>query len=105
MDPIDLSKDLPFHPSLWIGVGKKLSDSLPQEVLDAHKEILEIPGTFHNSLPTLLPPQNLLLRLHSPAQANQTQLVEVSSKDIKEFDMITAQNQAIEVALFEYKEE
>ena len=51
MDPIDLSKDLPFHPSLWIGVGKKFSDSLPQEVLNAHKEILEIPETFRNSLP------------------------------------------------------
>jgi hypothetical protein len=51
MDHIDLTTDLPFHPSVWIGVGKEFSESLPLEVLDEKQKILEIPKFFHHSLP------------------------------------------------------
>ena len=51
MDIIDLDTDSPFHPSVWIGVGKEFSDSLPQEVHNEKEKILEVPETFHNLLP------------------------------------------------------
>ena len=52
----------------------------------------------------LLPQKNLLLLLRLTIQSNQTQLVEVSSEDIKEFDTMMAQKKAIETALEKYKE-
>jgi len=53
----------------------------------------------------LLPPWNFLLLLRHPAETNRTQLAEVSSEDIKEFNMMTAQKQATEMALLKYEEE
>ena len=38
------------------------------------------------------------------AQSNQTQLVEVSSEDIKEFDAMAVQRGAIEMALEKYRD-
>ena len=51
MDPIDLTTDSPFHPSVWIGVGEKFSDLLPPEVLGAKQKILDIPEEFRSHLP------------------------------------------------------
>ena len=79
MDPIDLTVDLPFHPSAWIGVGRRYSNLLPQEVLDAERDALKIPGTFRNRLPPpearihdfisfTLPFQSGALVFHAPAQ-------------------------------------
>ncbi|KAF9780748.1 hypothetical protein BJ322DRAFT_1011530 [Thelephora terrestris] len=51
MDPIDLTSNSPFYPSIWIGVEKTFSDSLPPEVLDAKQITLEIPETFHTFFP------------------------------------------------------
>ena len=53
---------------------------------------------------TLLPPKNLLLLLRLTVRSNQTQLVEVSSEDIKEFDRMVAQKRVIETALKKYRE-
>ena len=52
----------------------------------------------------LLPQSNLLLLLQVTVQLNQTQLVEVSSQDINEFDTMVAQKRAIETVLEKYKE-
>ena len=51
MDPIDLTVDLPFRPSAWIGVGKQYSNLLPQEVLDAERDTFTIPEMFRNRSP------------------------------------------------------
>ena len=51
MGTIDLTTDFPFNPSVWIGVGKEFSDSLPLEVLDAKQKTLEIPEAFLYHLP------------------------------------------------------
>ena len=48
-------------------------------------------------------PKNLLLLLRLTVQLNQTQLVEVSSEDIKGFDIMVTQKRAIETALKKYK--
>jgi len=52
-----------------------------------------------------LPPRYFLSLLSHPAQTNRTQLAEVSSEDINEFNTMTAQKQAIKVALLKYTEE
>jgi hypothetical protein len=54
--------------------------------------------------PVLLPQNNFLLLLRLAVQVNRTQLVEVSSEDIKDFDTMVAQKKAIETALKKYKE-
>ena len=53
MDHIDLSVKLPFDSSLWISAGKRFSNSLPYEVLNAKEKALKIPEIFHGHL---LPP-------------------------------------------------
>lgn len=61
MDFINLAADSPFHPLVWIGVGKRFSHSLPPEVLDEKQRILEIPETFCNRLPpSIISVQNFL---------------------------------------------
>lgn len=52
MGTIDLTANVPFDPSTWIGVGKTFSDSLPNEVYNKKREILKIPDTFRTRLPT-----------------------------------------------------
>jgi hypothetical protein len=52
----------------------------------------------------ILPPQRLLLLLHSPATTGNTQLLEVSPKDIDEFNTMTGGELLIEKALLKYKE-
>ena len=52
----------------------------------------------------MLLPQNLLLPLRSPVITNSTQLVEVSSEDIKEFSEMTDRKQCIEAAISGYKQ-
>jgi len=51
MGTIDLTTNFPFNPSVWIGIGKEFSDSLPQEVHDAKQKTLEIPKDFLDHLP------------------------------------------------------
>ena len=51
MDPINLTIDPPFHSSVWIGAGKRFSNSIPHEVLIAKERTLEIPETFRGHLP------------------------------------------------------
>lgn len=52
MNLIDLTTDTQFHHSTWIGTGKKFSNSLPQEVYDKKREILEVPDSILTQLPT-----------------------------------------------------
>lgn len=51
-----------------------------------------------------LPPQHFLLLLQSAVKSNQTQLVEVSPEDIKEFQAMTAKEGNLEIALSKYKD-
>ena len=52
MDPIDLTLEIQFHDSTWIGTGRQFSDSLPQVVHDKKQEILKVPDPFLTQLPT-----------------------------------------------------
>lgn len=52
MDPIDLTQDVRFCHSTWIGAGKVFSDSLPDGVNDKKQEIFAIPNHFRAQLPT-----------------------------------------------------
>lgn len=57
MDHLDLTTNVPFHSSVWIGTGKKFSHSLPKEVLEELQGVLEVPQIIRTSLP---PPSTLV---------------------------------------------
>ena len=75
MDPVDLTTNTRFHRLTWIGTGKTFSNSLPQEVYDAKREVLKVPDVIlaqlpgsvalvHEFLRHPLPPQSGNLNFH-----------------------------------------
>lgn len=57
MGSIDLTVDIQFHHSTWIGVGKTFSNTLPYVVYEKKREILRVPDPFQTGLP---PPTTLI---------------------------------------------
>ncbi|KAF9784786.1 hypothetical protein BJ322DRAFT_1196341 [Thelephora terrestris] len=51
MATIDLTVKIQFDPSVWIGVKKVFSNSLPNEVYEKKREILKIPEPVRTRLP------------------------------------------------------
>ena len=72
---------------------------------------LQVFGHSHGRWFTHIPEETAQLQtrrfalLHSSVEPNQTHLIEVSSGDIKESVMMTAQKGAIEMALEKYKDQ
>lgn len=66
MGTIDLTVDVQFNPSAWIGVGNFFSDTLPNKVYNKKWQILKVPDSFRIWLPTPTAPVSEFLNYPLP---------------------------------------
>lgn len=88
-----------MSPLLWVGLqvfgrghGRRFTH-IPEETAQLQTKLF-----------APLPPKNLLLILRLTVQSNRTQLIEVSSEDIKEFNTMVTQKKVIGIVLEKYEE-